>query len=52
MPVTYCSRLMTVAYGGTATEAGLYGRMIQPTKLQEIAATKQRPRTARRAVSR
>ena len=37
MPVTYYSRLMTVAYGGTAREAGLDGHVIQPKKLQEIA---------------
>jgi len=38
MPVAYYSQLMTVAYGGTAKEAGLDGHLIQPTKLQEIAA--------------
>ena len=37
MPVTYYSQLMTVAYGGTAKEAGLDGHVIQPKKLQEIA---------------
>jgi heterodisulfide reductase subunit B len=38
MPVTYYSQLMTVAYGGTAKEAGLDGHIIEPTKLQQIAA--------------
>jgi heterodisulfide reductase subunit B len=38
MPVTYYSQLMTVAYGGTAKEAGLDGHRIAPTKLQQIAA--------------
>jgi heterodisulfide reductase subunit B len=38
MPVTYYSQLMTVAYGGTAKQAGLDGHLIAPTKLQEIAA--------------
>jgi heterodisulfide reductase subunit B2 len=38
MPVTYYSQLMTVAYGGTAREAGLDGHIIEPTKLQAIAA--------------
>jgi len=52
MPVTYYSPLMMVAFGGTATEAGLGGHLIVPTKLQVIAATKLRPRPARRAVSR
>jgi heterodisulfide reductase subunit B len=37
MPVTYYSQLMTVAYGGTAKEAGLDGHLIAPKKLQEIA---------------
>ncbi len=37
MPVTYYSQLMTVAYGGTAKEAGLDGHIIQPKKLQDIA---------------
>ena len=40
MPVTYYSQLMTVAYGGTAREAGLDGHLIQPVKLQELAAKK------------
>jgi heterodisulfide reductase subunit B len=37
MPVTYYSQLMTVAYGGTAKQAGLDGHIIQPKKLQDIA---------------
>ena len=40
MPVVYYSQLMTVAYGGTAKEAGLDGHVIAPTKLQEFAAKK------------
>ena len=40
MPVTYYSQLMTVAYGGSLKEAGLDGHLIQPTKLQELAARK------------
>ena len=39
MPVTYYSQLMTVAYGGTVKEAGLDGHIIQPTQLQELAAS-------------
>ena len=31
---------MTVAYGGTAKEAGLDGHIIQPKKLQELATKK------------
>ncbi len=31
---------MTVAYGGTAKEAGLDGHLIEPTRLREIAAKK------------
>ena len=38
MPVTYYSQLMTVAYGGSAKDAGLDGHLIAPKKLQEIAA--------------
>jgi heterodisulfide reductase subunit B len=38
MPVTYYSQLMTVAYGGTAKEAGLDGHLIEPAPLQRIAA--------------
>ena len=37
MPVLYYSQLMTVAYGGTAKEAGLDGQLIKATKLEEIA---------------
>lgn len=40
MPVLYYSQLMSVAYGGTVKEAGLDGHIIQPKKLQEIAAKK------------
>ena len=38
MPVTYYSQLMTVAYGGSAKEAGLDGHIYKPKKLQELAA--------------
>lgn len=38
MPVMYYSQLMTVAYGGSAKDAGLDGQMIRATKLEEIAA--------------
>ena len=38
MPVVYYSQLMTVAYGGTAKEAGLDGNIIRATKLEAIAA--------------
>ena len=38
IPVTYYSQLMTVAYGGTAKEAGLDGQVIRARKLEEIAA--------------
>ncbi len=38
MPVTYYSQLLTVAYGGTAKEAGLDGNIIRARKLEEIAA--------------
>ncbi len=31
------SKLMTVAYGGSAKEAGLDGHIIHPKKLQELA---------------
>jgi heterodisulfide reductase subunit B len=40
MPVVYYSQLMTVAYGGTAKEAGLDGQLIKATKLEEIASKK------------
>jgi heterodisulfide reductase subunit B2 len=38
MLVTYYSQLMTVAYGGSAREAGLDGHLIELTRLQAIAA--------------
>ncbi len=37
MPVVYYSQLMTVAYGGTAREAGLDGQVIRAKKLEKIA---------------
>lgn len=37
MPVTYYSQLMTVAYGGSAKDAGLDGQVIRAKKLEEIA---------------
>ncbi|MGE0081179.1 MAG: CoB--CoM heterodisulfide reductase iron-sulfur subunit B family protein [Thiohalomonadaceae bacterium] len=37
MPVVYYSQLMTVAYGGTAKQAGLDGQLIRPEKLEKIA---------------
>lgn len=37
MPVTYYSQLMTLAYGGTAKEAGLDDHVIRARKLEEIA---------------
>ncbi|MBA3904103.1 MAG: heterodisulfide reductase [Rhodocyclaceae bacterium] len=37
MPVLYYSQLMTVAYGGSAKEAGLDGQLIHAAKLEEIA---------------
>jgi len=40
IPVTYYSQLMTVAYGGSAKEAGLDGNVVRATKLEEIAAKK------------
>jgi len=40
MPVVYYSQLMTVAYGGSAREAGLDGNVIRATKLEAIAAKK------------
>ena len=40
LPIVYYSQIMTVAYGGSVKEAGLDGHIIQPTKLQEIAAKK------------
>ncbi len=38
IPVTYYSQLMTVAYGGTAKEAGLDGNIVRAIQLEEIAA--------------
>ena len=38
MPVVYYSQLMTVAYGGSAKEAGLDGNIIRATQLEQIAA--------------
>jgi heterodisulfide reductase subunit B len=37
MPVVYYSQLMTLAYGGSAKEAGLDGQVIRSKKLEEIA---------------
>ncbi|MFA7558151.1 MAG: CoB--CoM heterodisulfide reductase iron-sulfur subunit B family protein [Hydrogenophaga sp.] len=37
MPVVYYSQLMTVAYGGTAKQAGLDGQLIRAEKLEKIA---------------
>jgi heterodisulfide reductase subunit B2 len=37
MPVVYYSQLMTLAYGGSAKEAGLDGQVIRAKKLEEIA---------------
>ena len=36
MPVVYYSQLLTVAYGGSAKQAGLDGHVIQPKKLQDL----------------
>ena len=38
MPVVYYSQLMTVAYGGSAKDAGLDGNIIRATQLEQIAA--------------
>jgi heterodisulfide reductase subunit B len=38
MPVVYYSQLMTVAYGGSAKEAGLDGQLIAADKLKQIAS--------------
>lgn len=40
IPVTYYSQLMTVAYGGSAKEAGLDGNIVRATRLEEIASKK------------
>jgi heterodisulfide reductase subunit B len=37
MPVVYYSQLMTVAYGGSAKEAGLDGQLIRADKLEKLA---------------
>lgn len=37
IPVVYYSELMSVAFGGSAKQAGLDGHIIQPKKLQDIA---------------
>jgi len=37
MPVVYYTQLMTVAYGGSAKEAGLDGQLIPAQKLKQIA---------------
>ena len=37
IPVTYYSQLITVAYGGSAADAGLDGQVIRATRLEEIA---------------
>lgn len=37
MPVLYYSQLLTVAYGGTAQEAGLDGQVIRAARLEDIA---------------
>jgi heterodisulfide reductase subunit B len=37
MPVLYYSQLLTVAYGGTAKEAGLDGQVIRAERLEAIA---------------
>jgi heterodisulfide reductase subunit B len=37
IPVTYYSQLITVAYGGSASEAALDGQLIRATKLEEVA---------------
>ncbi len=37
MPVVYYSQLMTVAYGGSAKDAGLDGQLIKAEKLEKIA---------------
>jgi heterodisulfide reductase subunit B len=37
MPVLYYSQLLTIAYGGSAKEAGLDGQLIRAEKLEKIA---------------
>ena len=38
LPVVYYSQLMTVAYGGSAKEAGLDGQLIKAAKLEGLAS--------------
>jgi heterodisulfide reductase subunit B len=38
IPVLYYSQLMTLAYGGSAKEAGLNGNVVRARKLEEFAA--------------
>ena len=38
MPVVYYTQLMSVAYGGSATQAGLDGQLIRASLLEQIAA--------------
>lgn len=38
IPVTYYSQLMTVAYGGSAKDAGLNGNIVRASRLEEIAS--------------
>jgi heterodisulfide reductase subunit B len=40
IPVLYYSQLMTLAYGGSAKDAGLDGQLIRATKLEEFASKK------------
>ncbi|TCV89546.1 CoB--CoM heterodisulfide reductase iron-sulfur subunit B family protein [Sulfurirhabdus autotrophica] len=40
IPVLYYSQLMTVAYGGSAKQAGLDGQLIKASKLEQIASKK------------
>ena len=40
IPVTYYSQLMTIAYGGSAKDAGLDGQVIRAPRLEELAAKK------------
>ena len=47
MPVLYYSQLMTVAYGGSMSEAGLDGQVIRAPKLEAIAL--QPARTVKKA---
>lgn len=37
MPVVYYTQLMTVAYGGSAAQAGLNGQLIRAEKLEKLA---------------